>query len=300
MAVSFSEQVVWREQGDPQLRALTALMGDDPDAARRLADKLESLRHGFSQTDFAQPWGMACFSVEDCMVFARMRKTPEHGWVYRLQAANLAPYIGRGAELRPASILPESGAFAQWVDDGMFLEALRDAAFLTCLAPGDTLHCKIKENRRTLAEAVLADLLCHAVAPQHLRFVSFAAGSGRLPAEGFTFLLSARESEAHETGAFADFTASPPTLDLRFPALNFARRTAKALLAPLGLSVLASMWNAAERLVVETLGEQQAAAAQDLVAWQMLRKNFPSGDYPITEEEHRALQGKVKRFQGAG
>jgi len=311
MSVTFTEPLVWRERGDPGLRALAALLGEDADAAQTLAAELERLRACFSKTDFAAPWGMACFPLEGFLVLARMRHAADGAWAYALRAADLRPYAGCGVELRPEDIVPgqggsrrvqsqAQGAFAQWAGDGVFLEALRDAAFLTGLLPGGVMRCKIRENRQPLVQAVLADLLANAAAPQFLRYASFAAGSGAPPDGGYALLLSPGFSgEAERDGAFADFTASPPGLELRFPEMNFAMRTAKALLAPLGLSVLLSMWNAAARTVADALGERRAAGAQDLITWQMLRKNFSGGSYPITREEHAALQGKVKAFHEA-
>ena len=297
MAVSFSEAVIWREPADPQLRVLAALLGEDFEAAQLLALELKTLRDDFSKTGINAAWGVSCFPVMDCMVYARMRAMPQGGWVHSLQAADLSPYIGRGAELRPGSILPERGAFAQWAGDGVFLEALRDAALLCCLQPGGVMRCQIRESRQAMAEALLADLLANALPPQWLRYATFAAGSGQPPSHrDYTLLLSAHFPGDAKDGAFADFTAQPPALDLRFPQLNFAQRTVKSLLAPLGLSVLLSMWNAAARTVIDNLGEKQAAAAQDLITWQMLRRNFSSGKYAITEEEHRALQAKVKEM----
>jgi len=98
-------------------------------------------------------------------------------------------------------------------------------------------------------------------------------------------------------GAFVDFTAGQPTLQLNFHRLNFAQRTARGLLAPLGLGLLLSMWNAAGVAVQERLGTPRAAQYTDLTAWLMLRRNFPGNEYAITAAEHEQLRRRVEEYE---
>ena len=111
-----------------------------------------------------------------------------------------------------------------------------------------------------------------------------------------TVTVGCAETAALASGVLVDLECVPPQLQLQFPQLNFAQRTARTLLSRLDLPFLVSMWNAAERVVAETIGADETAAAQDLITWQMLRKNFASHTFSITEEEHVQLQRKVKEF----
>jgi hypothetical protein len=105
--------------------------------------------------------------------------------------------------------------------------------------------------------------------------------------------------EAFE-GAYVDFTAKKPALQLNFPDLNFAQRAVRALLPPLGLGLLLSMWNAAGCAIEERLGAQKAAEYTDLAAWLMLRRNFPAGEHEITGPEHGQLPKRVEEYNAMG
>jgi len=193
------------------------------------------------------------------------------------------------------ALLPRRQAAPSLARDTVFLEALRDAALLAALDPAARLHCKIREDQQALAEAVIHDLYCSAL-PQ-LHFLPFAVGMVIPPAPGVRLVLGLDLPEEGFDGAFVDFTAGQPTLQLRFPRLNFAQRTVRGLLAPLGLGLLLSMWNAAGITMQERLGTQRAEGYSDLTAWLMLRRNFPAGEYAVSAEEHEQLQRRVEEYE---
>jgi len=196
------------------------------------------------------------------------------------------------------ALLPRRQAAPSLARDAVFLEALRDAALLASLDPGASLHCKIREDQQALAEAVVHDL--HSSALPRLQFLPFAAGMVIPPVPGIRLLLAIEPPEDGFEGAFVDFTAEQPSLQLKFPRLNFAQRTVRGLLGPLGLGLLLSMWNAAGHAVQERLGTPRAAQYADLTAWLMLRRNFPGGEDPITGEEHEQLQRRVEEYEAGG
>ena len=178
--------------------------------------------------------------------------------------------------------------------DAVFLEALRDAALLASLDGAACLYCKIREDQRALAEAVVHDLCCSAL--PRLQFLPFAAGTV-IPPMPTRLLLALDPPEEDFEGAFVDFTAGQPELHLNFPKLNFAQRTVRGLLGPLGLGLLLSMWNAAGSAAQERLGTQKAAEYTDLAAWLMLRRNFPGNEYAITAAEHEQLRRRVEEYE---
>ena len=294
MAITFSEPMILRETM-PQ-PGLAAFFGKD--AAEQLHQALGILRECFLRTEAPRPWGLALLPVEDCLVFYRGEQR-SGAWTQTLQIADFRELSRNSAELYTAEILPPQGHLLP--QDERFLEALRDAAFLTCLAPGTVLFCIISEEQQYLTEAVFGELLTSAVPAEHLRYLSFIAGTGTLPQVGFQFCVTCQTADPEGEDAplaahvGVDFTASPAMLELRFQALNFAQRTVRSLLPKLGLSVLLSMWNAAERTVIETVGEA-AVDSPDLIAWELLRRNFAMSKFPITKEEQRTLHQKVEDF----
>ncbi|MDR0531901.1 MAG: hypothetical protein LBG83_07555 [Oscillospiraceae bacterium] len=289
MPIPFSDAIRLREpRGAADAARLAALLGEDE--AGPLGMALDILRDGIAKTE-AAPWGVVYLPTGRHVVFCTISAC-DGGWAYSLRAADLSRHGRAWAELAAPQLLPEAPPPA----DPRFAEALRDAAFLVCAGdPGSALRCKIGEDQRELAMAILRDLLENAVAPQHLRFLSFIAGTGELPPDGFLFRLGRDAAPPELCGAFVDFVCAPAALELRFSALNFAQRSVRGLLPQLGRAMLLSMWDAAQRQVIETMGAQ-AAQAPDLVAWEMLRRNFARRKFPITEPELRALQAKLEAF----
>lgn len=276
---------------------LCGMFGGDAALAAELRAAARVLRQAFTQTESGRPWGLACIPLEHFLVLYHGEKQG-FSWRQTLRAVDLRGLEHTSAEIFMEEVLPCRAELLP--GDERFLEALRDAAFLTCLAPGAQMHCVIGEERQSLAEAMLAEWLTNAVPPEHLRFVSFIAGTGQLPPAGFQFRFGCRESLDAKAGAQAsawvDFTAAPPSLELRFASLNFAQRAVRKLLPMLGLSVLLSMWNAAERTILETMGAA-AADSQDLIAWELLRRNFTPSKFPMTREEHDRLLGKMQTYE---
>ncbi|MCL2105549.1 MAG: hypothetical protein FWH26_00540 [Oscillospiraceae bacterium] len=308
MALLYSEPLWFQNPSRPgDTERLRALLREDSEACSLLLERLASLQEACSQgaRDQAQPpWAMAIFTLADRFsVLLQTSYQPAGFWENALRAADISPYRQRGLELGFEAALHHHNLFAKWACvDELFLKTFRSAAFLVCLSSQSKLICRTSEAHRPLAEAALADLYCHALPPQHRRFISAVAGSGCLPMEDYGIVISAggtlplpEESESF-TGALVDFKAEPPRMQLYFPCLNFAQRTARSLLRRLDLPFLVSMWNAAERLVAEVLGAEAAMEAQDLITWQMLRKNFASHKFSITEKEHERLQRRVKLF----
>jgi len=181
--------------------------------------------------------------------------------------------------------------------DAVFLEALRGAALLASLDPAASLRCKIRGDQQALAEAAICDIYRNAL--PRLLFLPFAAGTCGPPAGDFQLLFLTDSIPEKREGAFVDFTAGQPSLQLNFPRLNFAQRTLRALLQPLGLGLLLSMYNAAGHAAEERLGARKAAQYTDLVTWLMLRRNFPANEYAITEPEHAQLRGRVEEWEDA-
>lgn len=237
-----------------------------------------------------QPWGFFCCKEDEGLVFGRLEQS---SWE---KTPLTAQFYSEGSAQDLAAFLPRRHAMAALARDAAFLEALRNAAIMVCLAPGLRLCCKIRENQQALAEAAIFDVYSNALPQQ--QFLSFAAGT-QLPEEPFQLLLSPVLPEGDWEGALVDFTAEQPTLQMRFLQLNFAQRTLCALLPPLGLGLTLSMWNAACRLVQARLGSQAAAQYTDLITWIMLRKNFSANQYPITGPEHTQLLARVKEYEAA-
>jgi hypothetical protein len=228
-------------------------------------------------------WSFCCYEDGDQTVFAyiedgRWEKTP----------------VG---DVRQAldALLPRRQAAPSLARDAVFLEALRDAALLASLDGEASLRCKIREDQRPLAEAVVHDLYGSAL--PRLQFLPFAAGTVIPPAPGVRLLLATDLPEGGAQGACVDFTAGQPTLELNFPRLNFAQRAVRGLLGPLGLGLLLSMWNAAGQAAQERLGARRAAQYADLVAWLMLRRNFPGNEYAVTGAEHEQLRRRVEEYE---
>ena len=236
----------------------------------------------------ARPWGFCCYE-EEKIYFARLEgdawmKTP-------------MDFRGEGRAEALGALLPRRRTLGPLARDAVFLEALRDAALLVSLSPEASLCCKIRPDQLALAEAVVYDLYCNAM--PRLVFLPFAAGTGGMPGPGFRLVFLTNPPEEECQGAFADFTAEQPSLRLNFPGMNFAQRTLRALLPPLGLGILLSMWNAASRDAQARLGAHKAAQYCDLVAWLMLRRNFAANEYPISEAEHGQLLRRAEEYEMA-
>jgi hypothetical protein len=306
LAVTFSDSLRFQDVESPADAArLRLLFAENEDALRAFSQRLEALQSACAGGNALQPWASAIFPVADAFaVFVHCAQQPLRGWECSLRVADLTALRRQGLELPLESVLPNHSAFAKWACvDELFLKTFRSAGFFVCLAPENKLLCRAGEGQRPLAEAALADLLCHAVPPQHRRFVSAAIGTGELPREDYALLVSVGGDPPElrgSNGATVDLEAEPPTLGLTFQRLNFSQRSARALLSRLDLPFLVSMWNAAEQMVAEALGSRETAGAQDLVTWLMLRKNFASHKYAITEEEHMRLQRLVKAFHEQG
>ena len=239
-----------------------------------------------------RPWGFCCYEKGGRAVFGRLR---EGAWEEAPAEAGLR---GDGRAHALELLLPQREGAPCLPRDAVFLEALRDAALLVSLDPRARLRCKIRADQRGLAEAVVRDLYANAL--PGLQFLPFAAGTGEPPSEGFQLLFLTAPPAGEPPCAFADFTAVQPSLQLHFPGLNFAQRTARALLPPLGLELLLSMFNAAAQTAAERLGPRRAAEYADLAAWLMLRRNFSANEYAISGAEHAQLAKRVEEFEEAG
>ena len=225
-------------------------------------------------------------------MFGRMR---EAVWE---EAPTGAELRGDGRMRALEAMLPQRQMPPPLSRDAVFLETLRDAALLASLCPQACLCCKIRADQRGLAEAVIYDLYGNAL--PWLQFLPFAAGTAPPPAQGFRLLFLAEPPPGNPPCVFVDFTAGQPLLQLRFPRLNFAQRTLRALLPPLGRELLLSMWNAAAHAAEARLGPRRAAEYTDLTAWLMLRRNFSANEYPITAQEHAQLKQRVEDYEAAG
>jgi len=235
------------------------------------------------------PWGFCCYEEGEQALFARLEQS---SW----EAAPLAAGLrGDGRAEALEALLPGRQAQPALARDAVFLEALRDAALLASLDGASRLRCRIREDQRDLAEAVLCDLYCNAL--PRLHFLPFAMGTESPPAPGFRLLFLTDFPDGEFDGAFADFTQGQPSLQLNFPRLSFAQRTLRALLPPLGLGLLLSMFNAAGHVSEARIGARKTAEYTDLVTWLMLRRSFPSNEYPITGPEHEQLQERVMEFE---
>ena len=242
------------------------------------------------------PWGFCCYENGEQVIFGRMR---ESIWEEAPVDADLR---GEGRARALEAMLPQRQALPR---DTIFLEALRDAALLISLDPQACLRCKIRADQHGLAEAVISDVYGSAL--PELQLLPFAAGTEPPPAQGLFRLLFLTGPPAGDyppagefEGAYVDFTAGQPALQLHFPRLNFAQRTLRALLPPLGLELLLSMWNAAAHTAGERLGARRAAEYTDLTAWLMLRRNFSANECPITGPEYKLLQKRVAEYEAGG
>jgi len=305
--IRFSKPLIlWEPLPQDDFARLCAMLGGDAALAEEIRAAASILRGGFTNTNSMRPWGLACIPLAvpggGYLVLYRGEKQG-FSWRQTLRAVDLRGMEHTSAEIFMEGVLPRRPELLP--RDERFMEALHDTAFLTCLAHGARMRCVIDEEQQSLAEAMLAELLTGAVPPEHLRFVSFIAGTGELPQAGFQFSFGcpaaqeyAAETAAETACALVDFTALPPSLELRFQSLNFAQRAIRKLLPMLGRSVLLSMWNAAERTVLETMGAA-AGESQDLIAWELLRHNFTPSRFPMTQEELNSLQEKMKVFEAA-
>jgi len=248
----------------------------------------------------ARPWGFCCYEAGEQVIFGRMRETI---WEETPAGEDLR---GDGrmrtleAMLTQRQAAPSLSQRQALPRDAVFLETLRDAALLVSLEPRSCLRCKIRPDQRGLAEAVIHDLYDNAL--PRLQFLPFAAGTEQPPAKGFRLLFLTDPPPGNSqcvNCVFVDFTAGQPLLQLNFPQLNFAQRTLRALLPPLGLGLLLSMWNAAAHSAELRLGARRAAEYTDLTAWLMLRRNFPANEYPVTGPEHAQLQKRVEEYEEA-
>jgi hypothetical protein len=303
LPVLFSDSLLFRSPAQPgDLDRLRALLREHEGACSALMFQLERLQQSCANAGLTEyPRAAAVCSPADAFsVFLQTRRQPGGGWENTLRAADLGAFNEQGLELDFDAVLLNHNQLTKWVDsDPQFLKAFRSAVFLACLSPGTPFVCHCGEKARALGEAVLADVYCHALPPQHRRFVRAAIGTGLsvLPENAFTIAVGGALPEPPENGVLADFSGEQPRLLLNMHSLGFAQRTVRTLLTRLDLPFLLSMWNAAEKTVVETMGAAYAAEAQDLVTWQMLRKNFASHKFSITAEEHKRLQRKVKEYQ---
>ena len=236
-------------------------------------------------------WGFYCCEDENKIIFSRIE---DGQWVNSPFEENLR---GDGLAQALEALLPRHLSAPVLERDAVFLEALRDAALLVSLEPETRMVCKIREDQQALAEEVICDLYRSAL--PYPQFLPFAAGPECPPAQGLRLLLTTDTPEEVSEAAFVDFTAEKPALRLNFPGLGFARRTMRSLLGPLGLRLLLSMWNAAAQSVEERLGMQKAALYTDLVAWLMLRRNFPAGEFAVSGEEHDKLRRRVQEYEYA-
>jgi len=236
-------------------------------------------------------WGFCCYENGKQAIFGRMRDSV---WE---EAPIEADLRGDSRSQTLVALLPRRQGRSTLSRDAVFLEALRDTALLVSLAPEACLCCKIRADQRDLAEAAIGDLYGSAL--PRLQFLPFAAGTETPAAGGFRLLFLTDPPHGDCEGAYVDFTAGQPSLRLNFPQLNFAQRTLRALLQPLGLDLLLSMWNAAGRAAEERLGTKKAAEYTDLVTWLMLRRNFSAVDYPITGLEHGQLQKRAEEYEAA-
>jgi len=229
------------------------------------------------------PWGFCCFEDEGQTVFARIT---DGRWEKSFPG-----------ELRQAleALLPQRREMSSVLRDAVFLEALRDAALLVSLDPRACLRCKIRADQRDLAETLLCDLYDNALPA--LQFLPFAAGTEAPPAQGFQLLFLTDLPAGNAEGASVDFTAAQPALQLSFPRLGFAQRTLRALLPPLGLGLLRSMWDAAAQAAAERLGARCAAEYTDLTAWLMLRRNFSANEHEISEQEYAQLERRMGEYE---
>ena len=236
-----------------------------------------------------RPWGFCCYENGGQTIFGRLR-----GAVWE-ESPIEADLRGDGRAQALETLLPRRQAAPALSRDAVFLEALRDAALLVSLEPRACLRCRIRPDQRGLAEAAIRDLYDSAL--PRLQLLPFAAGTQAPPAPGLQLLFLTDPPAGDFEGAYVDFTAGQPSLRLNFPRLNFAQRTLRALLPPLGLGLLLSMWNAVGHAAEERLGAKKAAEYTDLVTWLMLRRNFSANEYPITGAEHAMLQGRVKEYE---
>jgi len=247
----------------------------------------------------AIPWGFYCCENGEQLVFGRVREA-----IWEETPVN-ADLRGEGRAPALEALLPQRQAAAAakrqttaLPKDTVFLETLRDTALLVSVDPRACLRGRIRADQRGLAEAVIHDLYGNAL--PELQFLPFAAGTEQPPAGGFRLQFLTAPPAGNSQCVFVDFTAGQPSLQLNFPRLNFAQRTLRALLPPLGLGLLLSMWNAAAGAAELRLGTRRAAEYTDLTAWLMLRRNFSASEYPITGPEHAQLEKRVKEYDSMG
>ncbi len=308
MTAVFTDPLRFKDPREPDDAArLLALFGGDIEMFAWFFARLEALQDSCA-VEGQTPWALAFFPLGDnCAALLRTERQPYGAWCSELRVADVSAYGQLGLELPLEAALGNQGMFAKWACvDERFLKAFRSAALLVCMDERSRFLCRTEQTQSALAEAVLADIFCNALPQQHRRFLTAAAGTGRIAQMGFRFTVTAggepplpSGNQSEFKGAAVDFQPQPPVLDLRFTSLSFAQRTMRSLLGKLDLPFLVSMWNAAERVVVETIGAKEAAQAQDIVTWQMLRKNFANHKFPITEEEHTMLQRRVRDFHRA-
>ncbi|MDR2525134.1 MAG: hypothetical protein LBC83_02905 [Oscillospiraceae bacterium] len=306
MTVQFSDPVTF--SGDtPSAEALRVLGGE---AAQEgyLRERLQALQSACHIAEAMPAWGFVWFPLGvSAYIALHTRHRAAGPWQSTLRCADLSAAEKQGAELSLEQLLQASDentspAFLMQADE-RFQKALRSAALLTCLDSGCRFSCRVPGGAKAQphGESLLRGLLRNALPAQHHRFLRFAAGTGNpMALDCHICVAIAGEGKAPMSvaarGAAADFTAAPPALLLQFSELRFAQRTARALLGRLDLPFLLSMWNAAERVVIETVGAKDTAQAQDLVTWQMLRKNFGNRNFSITQEEHAHLVRGVRLF----
>jgi hypothetical protein len=292
--VSFSEVIRLPKQkryyDEPRLREV---FDEDAAALRELELRVEQIKQA-CDLNAERSWAIAAFPVRwSYAVLLQLQKSEEGEWTGNLRAVDLSSCRQQGVELPFAAALKNRSFIEKQYDgDQGFIKSLRTAAFL-CSLSDSVFAAQVSIGSPQIAGGLFADILCNALPPQHTRFVSAIAGTFNEAPIGFQFQVCAGSEGNGKVVSFADFTKSPATLRCRIEPLNFAQRTAKNLLGRLDLPFLLSMYNAAEKVVVESGGIAAAASGQDLIIWQMLQRNFPSLKFPITEEEHLALRKKV-------
>ncbi|MDR1464323.1 MAG: hypothetical protein LBJ11_03360 [Oscillospiraceae bacterium] len=296
MAAIFCDEIRWPQE--PQAagtETVRALLGEDSALLAELAQRREEL-----QQEYGPDNAEAMFPLgERYMAFLHVQRLTDGSWESRLRVADVSPFARQETELPFEQILPGHNTFALWTgEDHRFLHSFRQAALLTVAAPESRLYCLVDPKLPRLAEAVLAEIYCHALPPQVARMTAVASTAAEGGCRTDVWILPPDSLPPQAQHAVtADFSKEQPELRFALEQLTFAQRTIQTLLGRLDLEFVKSMWNAAVKTVIEKMGVEYARAAPDLVAWQMLRKNFASRSFAITPAEHDALARKVKHFQ---
>ncbi|MDR1734168.1 MAG: hypothetical protein LBR73_04720 [Oscillospiraceae bacterium] len=276
---------------------LRNLFEEDASALRELDYRRIEIQEACA--DNPNAWALALFPLRDSYyVFLRMQRAAAEGWQATVRVADMGQGKGHAPHLDAAALFQEHPRLQQQIgEDGVFLRRLRTGVCLCTLDAVSQVVALVPADRTRLAESLLSDAFVNAMPAGRRRYISAVCGTAALPASAYRLHIRATEEpSAHAAAVSADFTLAPPTLRSRFPELNFAQRTAKELLAMLDLPFYLSMFDAAEKFVTEKIGAVHAQNAQDLITWQMLRKNFPLQSFSITEAEMQALRPKAYKL----